>query len=363
MVWLPWRVMFRPVVLLNCADGLAPAFFLERLRSWLLSELDGRPSSRGRHTAYLLYGAPHQWAHYGAFPAGYDDEEVRPLWRNKSAPHGGVLRAFMDWLEGARYRRVRPPWLAKVNASRALVVALSPSREDLRWLIGHADRWNALRHELILALPSLELESLPANFLSVCKGIWTFSDADHRRVAEGVTKGFSWRVPWEAFWLRQPRYDFGLAGDFRDPDVYRKPEAVRRLLAGYGSVAPVLDRGMWEDLAEATACRFFLVPTIREPRMPLDALIAAGRGAIILGPDMAPLRALDAPKLLWPARDCGGGLCHWDSGDLRGWLQNALRDRQAQAQTISLGFSAIAPQKGRKPRFASSALPALPPAA
>lgn len=300
-----------PVVLLDSGRSVAESVFLERWRKDILETLD----RTGRHSVWILYPDGHQWARHGAFPMGqYEEWEIRPVRRGRQLEAAGFFATVACFEEGCFHLRIKAPWRENQPEPRrrAVTVYLSPSAQDLRWLVSHDGVWQKPSNMPELHIGTPWNRRLNAAAADISETLWCFDQKAQTELNRAYAANKAWRVGWPSWW-KAPGPNAAritVAHGWRDQGTQRHQDTAARmaqewirqgLMPGLQVHAPA-DDGRWQTLDEATDCRVYFILTKAEPEIPFDALIALSRGAMLIAPDAGPFRLLPGNKLLYPVR-------------------------------------------------------------
>jgi len=276
---------------------------------------------------WLLYPHKRLWGRFGSAPVNeYDEWEVRPVrWHRDPYPQGhwATVSVFEDgsYWDGheSPWRRPGGDWEMR---GRAAYVYFNPTAQDIRWATRHTDFWHHKGRMPVVYLGQTT-SKMPGITVSHCGGVMSYSRGKTLQVDEAMGRRVSTRVWWEKMWdTEKPKHRFSCPGGWRHDERIRWPSIFGKWAESVGSdVFIPQDNGTWEELEEATSCEYYVVLSTRET-MPFDAMMAAARGATVIGPDIPIYRELFDHKWLYPVVHQGHDVVAWGQADVREWFLN-----------------------------------------
>lgn len=332
--------MRRPILLLYSGNSLGEAWFLERMRWWIIAncrrmaESTGRGKPNRHHVVWILYPHP-SMAHRFAMEdfTGYEEWEIRPVRRDRPLLSAGFFPTVAAFQQGAWWCKTDAPWKYPefIRKRQPVAIYMAPTLKDINWMHRHLEKWKHTYNIPKLFIGAFYADNLPAGFHRICDGVVCLTKETQATIFKATPPGFPViTLPWKQMWAKEedPAYDFGLAMPFRDRFAVRNPVWARDWIPeGSWKVSNTLEKGFHQDLAEATSCRYYMVGSQREG-IPWDAMIALARGATLVAPDAEPFRRIAGNKILYPVgQGPRGGPYRISTVETRIWVQNRLRRR------------------------------------
>lgn len=332
---LPRGLFGRPIVLLDSGQSVDEAVFLEHFRRWVLERLqrtvprreDGTP--KWKHRVYLLHPSRYFWARYGSCPwSDYDEWEVRPVRWTRPLLASGFLSTYASFEEGCHFYGIKAPWrdVSDKYQRRAGVIYLNPTHRDLRWGAQHREKWkNDLNTpQFYLGHPSTG--TVPRSAIGIADGYYAYTRPYYDAVkADFGGRGYGLNYMDLLGPSREPSHKVVAAPNWRHQQRARYPSMVEGWCEDIGvdCHAPE-DDGRWETMLDATDTEFYFVASTRET-VPFDAMLAAARGAKVVGPSLPLWKELFDHKWLYPVALGAHNEAVWSQTEVREWFRARLR--------------------------------------
>jgi len=333
----PWRwplpkVFYeKPILLIDSGQSVGESVFIERWRKYLWDTLKKTALNFKTPTVWILYPNTKQWARHGSYQASdYDNWEIRPIRRNDNLENAGILATVARFEDGCHHLGIKAPWREwNSKGRRAVCVYLNPTQGDINWGVIHHEKFKKGFNLPKFHIGAPKNRVLPKNFLAWVDDVWCYDTDGKENLNSSIGPYFGKRIPWFNWWKNDrkalPKYDFGIAGHWKDNGVNRSLAIAKDWCPDWGNIhEPRVDReSRWEELLDTTDCRWYMVATTRES-IPFDAMIAVARGATLVAPDVPVFSQLPGKKILYPAKMSGERII-WSQIEVKAWLQNKLR--------------------------------------
>ena len=311
---------------------------MEGFRRWLWHRKSRKSDGTPINTiprVWLAYPHKRLWARYGSAPVNkYDEWEIRPIRWERQMDSWGLLASAAIFEDGVIWKGretgqiLDAPWRTRERdekkGRRASVVYLNPLRRDIEYGGRYSDFWHDKRRipHLILGQPS---RFLPKWATHECRGILAY-DRQYRDLVNRETNPyFATSLHWRRFWDKEePKHFISAPHEFRHTLRNRWPSMVKSWCERKGWPCHVPeDTGRWQDVEDATSCRFYVVASTAET-LPFDAMIAYARGAMVIAPDVGVFPRIFHKKWLYPVHESGNHSLAWSQVEVREWLYNRL---------------------------------------
>lgn len=338
MIYVPKLFYRRPVLLLDSGQSVAESVFLEHFRQRLIEDMRYRES---RPTIWLLYPDRHLWARHGCLKAtDYDRYEVRPIRLEKPPRPEGIFASLATYEDGCAWNGRVPTWRKWHDKAfrRAAVVYLNPTPREWDWLEAKENFWHVRRRVPYLHVGAPFGRTIRRSAARLAAGFWIFDLDAWSNLAKVFGRHRVNGFHFDQWWPREPpQHQFTAAPDWRDAGSQRYPDFAAAVARDQGWEAHMpANRGIWQEVMSATSSRYYCVATRAESSPPFDAAMALSRGSCLLAPDLPSYRALQGDKILWPARiGYDNQTAQWNFHDIRPWLMNKLREREATCPSSS----------------------------